>query len=370
MSSKKKKGSKRTVFASSGAQQRQLREVKKLEHYCGQAYGGDRYNPIRYVAPAKVESAPARRNHDILGIKKIRPVLKDGKCHCVKDIKPLLYMPPKIWTELQYLMQKYPTLEWSVVGDVVDGVITGYRIPKQKNSKAETEILEPVTGNLHVHSHNSMGASWSSTDHEHLLCNWEWCIVMSTTGYKVAKKMELPCGGSYHVEGDLKLLVAPEDKTSIDLVLAEKVTNTVTVYKSTEEFTKATHEALPGTTKSPVELVRKRSTVLMNDTERLEERQSRLQEDALDMLLRCLDCHQYNCYSCSTATEFADETKMDGNLPFCFVTACDLNCVACHKRKAFETSYRAFGNVDLGIEDLLQYLDERAVNEYIEKANS
>lgn len=152
------------------------------------------------------------KNSNILDIKS-----RDyGECGWCKDSDNVakLKIEWSLWCTWLFINSKMDNLEWTGVYDVVDEVITNFRLPRQVVKGTECEMLEDLGGNGVVHSHHNMGAFHSGQDDKHCRNLYTYSLVLSNSnGYDGSMRRILPCGGFGHSELELEFINAP----SIDL---------------------------------------------------------------------------------------------------------------------------------------------------------
>lgn len=130
------------------------------------------------------------KNTNVLGVEN-----KIYECGFCKKQPETLIVPWEIYSQWLMISHKMGKLEWGAVGKVADGKVISFTIPKQEVTGTECEFKEELGGNLHVHSHHTMGAFASGTDYAHVLSNFEYSLILSAVDYKAFKKTALPCGG-------------------------------------------------------------------------------------------------------------------------------------------------------------------------------
>jgi len=95
-------------------------------------------------------------------------------------------------------------------------------VPQQEVASASVDVTDDTTPERvigTIHSHHSMGAFHSGTDHEYVVANHEVCIVSSTTGWKTTVKAQLPCG--MNTEREATLTIAYPDDGSLQTFVTE-----------------------------------------------------------------------------------------------------------------------------------------------------
>jgi hypothetical protein len=101
--------------------------------------------------------------------------------------------------KIDALMEEYPKREWLayLVGDKEDDYVRDLFIPKQIASSSHVRPLEfPQSKEIIgvIHSHHSMGHTFSGTDDEFINANHDISIVVSNSGYSGHIRTKTPCG--------------------------------------------------------------------------------------------------------------------------------------------------------------------------------
>jgi hypothetical protein len=160
------------------------------------------------------------------------------KCGMVSDTEEItILIEQKAREKINTLMKVMQNTEWLayLVGEgfLVKDII----IPKQVVSTAAVTnvVLEedvPVIGV--IHSHHSMGNSFSGTDHDFVNSNHNISLLVSNTGFSGVVRKKLPCGSFLKAKANVKLILKPcIDKKSFIEEIKEKIkksANNVVVY--------------------------------------------------------------------------------------------------------------------------------------------
>lgn len=111
--------------------------------------------------------------------------------------KPVLTFPTDLWNTWQRWTRVHADLEILALGKVEDGRVVALHLPSQEIETTACELKEQNGHyDLQIHSHHSMGASFSSMDKSTVLPNYRFSIVTNHDGkYEAAERVELPCGG-------------------------------------------------------------------------------------------------------------------------------------------------------------------------------
>ena len=133
---------------------------------------------------------------------------------CGKIGNPVVYITPLVHNKISLLMDKYPDKEWLgyLQGESEKGVfiINNINIPKQEVTGASVEVLkfpENIKDIIGVmHSHNTMGAFFSSTDDDYINSNHSLSLVVSSKGLKGTARFKAPCG-AFVRRDDIKIFV-------------------------------------------------------------------------------------------------------------------------------------------------------------------
>lgn len=117
---------------------------------------------------------------------------------------------PLVKVKIERLMEKFKSTEWLayLLGEGIN--VTDIYIPKQKVSAGSVTDIEtsacnrlPVIGV--IHSHHSMGHSFSGTDNEWINQNNDISLCISHDGISGHVRWETPCGSMKTVDAKVKL---------------------------------------------------------------------------------------------------------------------------------------------------------------------
>jgi proteasome lid subunit RPN8/RPN11 len=141
-------------------------------------------------------------------------VKHDKVAHCSKvPHHAKIWMLPIVRKKIELLMKKYPSLEWLAYAVIdKDGLVVDIVVPKQtvtggsvNNVTQDFELHEGYKIGGVIHSHNTMGAFFSSVDSDFLNENHDFSIVVSNKGYKAVARFKTPCGAYKAVSAKIKI---------------------------------------------------------------------------------------------------------------------------------------------------------------------
>ena len=149
------------------------------------------------------------KNSNILDVKTKNYGEKCGWCEDETE-KEEIRVPIEIYCIWMTLMIKMGNKEWGGTYDVVDGMVSNFRIPRQNVSGAECEFLEDLGGNGVIHSHHTMGSFHSGQDERHCRNNYDCSIVISDSAILCTRKVTLPCSGFGYKKMTVLITGCPE----------------------------------------------------------------------------------------------------------------------------------------------------------------
>jgi len=150
---------------------------------------------------------------------------------------PTVYVEGRAHAKIQALLEEYDKLEWLAwcVGEASEDAIhiRDIEVPEQRVTAVTAEAISlPPEGTVGViHSHHSMGAFFSSTDHDTMNPNARVSIVVSSKGWAAKARVQVPCGHYYYADAQIVLL--PEEVDTEWLEEARKRIKQGTVISST-----------------------------------------------------------------------------------------------------------------------------------------
>jgi len=145
------------------------------------------------------------KEKNILGVK-VEIFSSCGRIENAK--KETVKIPYEIYSLWQLLLLKYEKLEWGGVFNVVDGEVRDFRIPKQEVGWASVGFKEELGGNGVIHSHNTMGNFFSTTDHDTCINLFDYGFVISNDGkIQGVHKVATACGGYVYTKIDIEISI-------------------------------------------------------------------------------------------------------------------------------------------------------------------
>jgi len=120
---------------------------------------------------------------------------------------------PTVKRKIDLLMAKYQNREWLAYLTGKDLTVDDMVVPKQvatstsvSNIQYPAELKDKIIGV--IHSHHSMGAFFSGTDHDYINGNHDISIVVSRNDIKAQVRWDTPCGGKIIVPAKVKIFLA------------------------------------------------------------------------------------------------------------------------------------------------------------------
>jgi hypothetical protein len=162
---------------------------------------------------------PAEDENNPFDVEVLDVTGKCAWCDKQKAEEQRIDIPYPIWQDFQFLMGRFPSLEWGAiynvepVGDAgCHGKVTDFIIPEQVVTGSEVEFTEEkdLGGNGIVHSHHSMGGFHSHTDDTSARNLYDYSIVLSTKENICTRRMKTPCGGFGYVKCKIVITELPE----------------------------------------------------------------------------------------------------------------------------------------------------------------
>lgn len=132
-----------------------------------------------------------------------------------KDDDLIVYIKPLVKRKIDLLMDKYKNREWLayLFGEVGEQIIIeDMDVPKQRATAARVDEVEykvpegkRVIGV--IHSHHSMGATFSGTDDTWINMNHDISILVAHTGIQSRVRWTAPCGAKKAVKAKVRLML-------------------------------------------------------------------------------------------------------------------------------------------------------------------
>lgn len=150
-----------------------------------------------------------------------------------------IWFQPLAKRKVDTLMKEYKNIEWLayLLGPKGTRDVEDIYIPDQSISTARVDDIEcDEFNNLSVigviHSHHTMGHSFSSTDHDYINGNHDISIVISNSGLAGQFRYKTPCGAYKIVEANVRLKVNIDfnDEEFIEAVKPKLTRKTYTTY--------------------------------------------------------------------------------------------------------------------------------------------
>lgn len=167
------------------------------------------------------------------------------KIDCVKECskvpdKAMIWVYPLSKRKIDALMSEYKNIEWLayLLGDKEEREVKDIFVPDQSISTAAVDDIDceefndlPVIGV--IHSHHTMGTTFSHTDHNYINGNHDISLVISNTGIDGQCRLKTECGAYKIVDVEVKLKVDIDfdDKAFIESV-KDKITEKTYTYAS------------------------------------------------------------------------------------------------------------------------------------------
>ena len=154
---------------------------------------------------------------------------KEEPIHCSLVKSPIIYIEPVPKTKIELLLDEYPHREWVgyLVGQIAEEnfFVDDITIPPHKEALAAAAEVEPfnIPDNCIgiIHSHNTMGAFHSGTDHDYVDQNFPVSITVALKlnatepEFDVISHAITACGKHISVAGSIKF-VQPEPEFDVE----------------------------------------------------------------------------------------------------------------------------------------------------------
>jgi hypothetical protein len=164
---------------------------------------------------------------------------KETKPECVKTCgrqgeEELIYIDYYVMGKINFLMKKYPDLEWLAYLIGRDNIVEDFYIPKQKvtatnvcDIEADPEVA--IIGVIHSHHHLGLH-SFSGTDHAYINDNHDLSILVWHGGMNGQKKVKLPCGSIMIVPIRVEFFHPDINTTDLEKEADENISEKTYVY--------------------------------------------------------------------------------------------------------------------------------------------
>lgn len=121
----------------------------------------------------------------------------------------IVFIKPNVKRKIDLLMEKYNSREWLAYLTGKDFMVEDIMFPKQNASACRvdnvdfpSDIKDKIIGV--IHSHHSMGSSFSGTDNEYINGNHDISIVVSHSSISGQVRWTTPCGGKMTVKAKVR----------------------------------------------------------------------------------------------------------------------------------------------------------------------
>ena len=125
----------------------------------------------------------------------------------------IVYISPTVKRKIDLLMVKYARMEWLAYLIGKDLIVEDMIVPKQSVTSTSVSDIEFPSGINSkiigvIHSHHTMGSTFSGTDHEYINGNHDISIVVSRNDIKAQVRWNTPCGGKMVLPAKVKINLA------------------------------------------------------------------------------------------------------------------------------------------------------------------
>lgn len=145
----------------------------------------------------------------------------------------IIYLKPNIKRKIDILMDKYKNREWLAYLVGKDNIIEDMFFPKQNATSGRVDEIHfpndiKVIGV--IHSHHSMGASFSHTDDDYINGNHDISIVVSHNSITGQVRWNTPCGCKKIVAAKVRIFMQTDfdEKSFVDDVEVKMETPIIT----------------------------------------------------------------------------------------------------------------------------------------------
>ncbi len=133
----------------------------------------------------------------------------------------IIYLKPNIKRKIDILMDKYKNREWLAYLIGKDNIIEDMFFPKQNATSGRVDEINFPSGVKVIgviHSHHSMGASFSHTDDNYINGNHDISIVVSHNSITGQVRWNTPCGCKKIVTAKIRIFMQVDfdEKSFID----------------------------------------------------------------------------------------------------------------------------------------------------------
>jgi len=221
-------------------------------YYCRHTYTvmdenmGKRRNKNKNKNKGQTTMSQAAKNQEVINKTTTADDSWEVEIDCVTACskspeKVNVWFHPLAKRKVDTLMKEYSAIEWLayLLGKKGTREVEDIFIPDQSISTARVDDIEcEEYNNLSVigviHSHHSMGHSFSGTDHDYINGNHDISIVVSHSGLAGQFRFKTPCGAYKIIEVNVRLKVNLEfdDEKFIEAVKPKLIKKTYTSYTS------------------------------------------------------------------------------------------------------------------------------------------